>query len=302
MAGLLKTGKIAAKLAALRRNRVATAPGVEPIVPPSQRGWDLVGEGVEQTTGGFRPLQEAAERYMRDAGIEYRPQTEFVKVDPEFATRVARAYEAMKHDPTNPAVREAYMAMIEETMGQYEALRRAGFRFEFMPPGKDPYGNPRNAVKDLVQNKRMYVFPTEEGFGGPASAAVDVSGNPLLMRVGEKWGGKDVTANDVFRAVHDAFGHAKQGVGFRARGEENAFQQHMGMYSPKAARAMASETRGQNSWVNFGPYGAKNRTASPAETEYAPQKTGLLPDELIFGRTNRAELLRQLRIIERATE
>jgi hypothetical protein len=81
----------------------------------------------------------------------------------------------------------------------------------------------------------------------------------------------------VFRAVHDAFGHAKHGVGFRARGEENAFQSHARMYSPEALPAVASETRGQNSWVNYGPYGAKNRTASPIDTEYAEQKTGIMP-------------------------
>ncbi|MCS6944184.1 MAG: hypothetical protein RMK97_02005 [Sutterellaceae bacterium] len=285
----------AARAEALRRA------GIEPIVPDHLRGEDLVGRGVEdQITGGVRPLQEAAERYMRDAGIDYRPQRQFVEVDPEFATRVAKAYEEMKHNPNDPMVRAAYQKMIEETVAQYEALRRAGYKFDFMPEGRDPYGNPRNAIKDLVQNKRMLVFPTEAGFGGPASKHIDVSDNPLLMKVGEKWSGKDVTANDLFRAVHDAFGHAKEGVGFRARGEENAFQQHMTMYSPLAARAMATETRGQNSWVNFGPYAAKNRRASPADTEYAPQKVGLLPDELVFGRTVRADLLRRARELERS--
>ena len=40
---------------------------------------------------------------------------------------------------------------------------------------------------------------------------------------------------------------------------------------------MTSETRGQNSWVNFGPEAAFNATASGADTVYADQKTGLLP-------------------------
>ena len=40
---------------------------------------------------------------------------------------------------------------------------------------------------------------------------------------------------------------------------------------------MASETRGQNSWLNFGPYGRYNRKANAAETIYADQKTGIMP-------------------------
>jgi hypothetical protein len=35
-----------------------------------------------------------------------------------------------------------------------------------MPKSGDPYGNPRNAINDLVQNKHLYVLPTESGFGG----------------------------------------------------------------------------------------------------------------------------------------
>ena len=62
-----------------------------------------------------------------------------------------------------------------------------------------------------------------------------------------------------------------------ARGEENAFQAHMRMFSPEAQKALATETRGQNSWVNFGPKGAENRT-NPANTTYATQKAGILPD------------------------
>ena len=49
---------------------------------------------------------------------------------------------------------------------------------------------------------------------------------------------------DKFRAVHDYFGHIKDGNGFRAGGEENAWRSHAAMYSPLARRAMTTETRG----------------------------------------------------------
>jgi hypothetical protein len=221
-------------------------------------------------------LVDIAKDVTEKNGVVYSPQYKYAEIDLDRAKRLAKAYDKMANNPSDPKVKKAYDKMIEETMAQYEALRKKGYKFDFMPESGDIYGNPRNAINDLIINKRMSVFPTEQGFGGP-SAAQALEANPLLMRIGEKWSGKEVTANDVFRAVHDAFGHAKHGVGFRARGEENAFQSHARMYSPEALPAVASETRGQNSWVNYGPYGAKNRTASPIDTEYAEQKTGIMP-------------------------
>lgn len=69
--------------------------------------------------------------------------------------------------------------------------------------------------------------------------------------------------------MHVLFGHLKEGNGFRSEGEENASRSHSAMYSPPAREAMTIETRGQNSWVNYGPDGATNRTASAADTQYA---------------------------------
>lgn len=231
--------------------------------------------GRMEEFGTDQRLVDIAKDLVEKKGLVYSPQLKYAEVDTDRAKRLADQYQMMQNNPSDPKVKRAYDAMINETMDQYEALRKAGYKFDFMPESGDIYGNPRNAINDIVLNKRLSVFPTEQGFGGP-SAAKALEANPLLMRIGEKWGGKDVTANDVFRAVHDVFGHAKHGVGFRAGGEENAFQAHARMYSPEALPAVTSETRGQNSWVNFGPYGAQNRVANPLMTEYAEQKTGIM--------------------------
>jgi hypothetical protein len=58
--------------------------------------------------------------------------------------------------------------------------------------------------------------------------------------------------NDQFRAVHDAFGHAAIGRGFSRHGEEAAYQAHSQMFSPEARPALHTETRAQNSVVNYG--------------------------------------------------
>ena len=233
-------------------------------------------DGKDVTFGPYAPARMAEEKYMRERGLSFNPPTTYVKVDPAKATAVANAYEEMKHDPHDPVVKAAYEALARETIEQYKAMLETGITIEFNPPGVEPYGNPRHAILDVVNNNHLYVFPTDGGFG--TSADFDPSENPLLAKTEFMISGKPALVNDLFRAVHDFFGHIKEGNGFRADGEENAWRQHMPMFSRLAQRALTSETRGQNSWLNYGPYGAKNRTAKTADTVFADQKTGLMPE------------------------
>lgn len=237
--------------------------------------------GFEDVATHSAELRSIAAKYAQDAGITYTPPTHYVDVTPEEGAKRAKGFEKVLdwNDPkASPGyrrqVQEAYDTFAQETLAQYRALEAAGYRFEFYPKGKDPYptGNPREAVRDLRNNKRLYVYPTKDGFGD-----ADTPDHPLLGDSGVKWKGQVVTWNDLFRGVHDVFGHGKEGVGFRAAGEDNAWRAHAAMYSDKAKPAMTLETRGQNSWVNFGPHGEKNRTAKTADTVFAQQKVGLAP-------------------------
>lgn len=230
--------------------------------------------------GPFAPAREAAHRYMEARGLQYAPPVEYAKIDGGRAARLADAFDRMQHAPDDPLVRSSYRAMIEETLAQYQFVKATGLEISLMVDGmEDPYAaSPRLSTEDVRNNNHLWVYPTDFGFGGPSAAEIDISGNPLLEWTDEYIGDKRLRANDVFRIVHDYFGHVKDGTGFRADGEENAWQSHAAMFTPLARRAMTTETRGQNSWVNFGPYGDKNRTASAGETEYAPQKIGLLPE------------------------
>lgn len=253
------------------------------VVPEGSRGVDLKGlpttvrvNGEERVYGGFKPAQDVARKYTEKTGRKYNPPKEYVKVDADRAKRIADAYEKMKDAPDDPDVKAAHEAMIRETLDQYDAILETGLVVEFIKPGEDPYPNPRMAIDDVVQNNHLWVFPTEAGFGTRES--FDASKHPMLTPTTYKISGKVATANDIFRIVHDYFGHIKDGVGFRADGEENAWRSHSSMYSPLARRAMTVATRGQNSWVNYGPYGEKNRTAKTEDTVFADQKTGLLPD------------------------
>ena len=227
-------------------------------------------------------IRAVARAYMQQAGLPYNPPTKYAKVDPARAKRIAAAYEAMQHNPDDPLAKASYAAMVKETLAQYQAAKAAGFKAEFWNPRtqKDPYeASPRLAVEDVRRNHHMWVYPTLDGYGsGPDSMLEEEARrNPMLQLTGETWNGIPVTVNDVFRAVHDYYGHAKEGVGFRHDGEENAWRAHASMFSPLARLAMTTETRGQNSWLNFGPHGESNRNARTEDTIFAPQKMGVLP-------------------------
>jgi hypothetical protein len=237
-------------------------------------------DGKQVTFGPLPAAREAAERYAKASGIPYNPPTQYAKVDPKRATRIADAYEQMRHDPSDPKVQASYQAMVKETIAQWEEIKKTGLKVEFIE-GEDPYeNNPRKAILDVQNNNHLWVYPTDSGYGeGTAAKDFDIKQQPLLQIVeGETISGKPVRANDIFRIVHDYFGHIKEGVGFRASGEENAWRSHASMYSDLARPAMTSETRGQNSWVNYGPHAEFNKTASGKDTKYAPQKIGLMPD------------------------
>jgi hypothetical protein len=268
--------------------------GTEQLQPqgrPGDQSIPLAGLPATVTVPGigkytFGPNETArsiAADYARSVGIDYNPPRTYAKVDTERAKRIADEYEKMAHNPKDPKVKESYDAMIKETLDQWEAIKKTGLKVEPIPAGSpDPYAaSPRLALIDVKDNNHLWFFPTASGFGGTESAGIDISGNPLMQPTGEIINGHPMLANDVFRIVHDYFGHIKEGVGFRADGEENAWRSHSAMYSDKARPAMTAETRGQNSWVNFGPFAEFNKTATAADTQYAPQKTGLLPDWVI---------------------
>ncbi|UMO75972.1 large polyvalent protein [Planktothrix phage Pag-Yong1] len=250
--------------------------------------WGLPGQdsrGAVFRVGPLAAARRAAEGYMRSTGRDYRPPTDYARADPERGGRIAAAFDAMANDPASPLVRQAYEQMGRETLAQWQAIAATGLQVEFYPTqGEDPYrSNPWNAHLDVARNNHLYVFPTEWGYstdaeGNPIIPDADREANPMLADTGIRWRGRPVLLNDLFRAVHDYFGHIKEGFGFRADGEENAWRSHAAMYSPLARLAMTSETRGQNSWLNFGPYAQRNQTAATEDTVFAEQKLGLMPE------------------------
>jgi len=199
------------------------------------------------------PLKDAetiAKSYMKSIGMEYVPVEKITKLDENLSKRIADAYDKMKNDPNDPDVKKAYETMAKETLDQYDAIVSKGYKVEIN--NDEPYSSSEDMISDLKDNKRMKIFSTESGFGDEPITEEQRKENVLLTDSGRKdANGETLLVNDVFRFVHDFFGHAKLGNSFGPIGEENAWRVHAVMYSPEARKAMTSETRGQNSWVNF---------------------------------------------------
>lgn len=206
-----------------------------------------------QTPVGARGPNPDIQSVVDRLGLKSSALPEVAAVDPARGKEMAGIYDKLVNEPNNPEVRSAYRAFVDETKAQFQALKDAGYRFEFVT--QDPYKNSAEVMADLRNNKRLKVFKTPEG------------GHPLMTP----------EENDIFRAVHDAIGHGAGGYQFGPIGEENAFRKHLAMYSPEAQRAMATETRGQNSWVNFGP----NSHLKMIERPFAEQKAALWPTEYL---------------------
>jgi hypothetical protein len=218
-------------------------------------------------------VAEIANRYFQRVFGRPRPPYYGSKsLDEARAKRISDAFDAMKHDPNNPEVKAAYEALAKETLDQYNEFAKAGYKVEIN--NNEPYNNSQEMIDDLRNNKRMKIFSTESGFGDSKITDKQRAENPLLRDSGIKdINGKPLLINDVFRAIHDFYGHAELGNSFGPKGEENAWNVHARMFSPEARKAMTTETRGQNSFVNFS--GVNDRVNELREQARALREEGL---------------------------
>ncbi len=229
-------------------------------------------------------INKAAEEYTKAAGIDYKPYTGYAKLQPELGKQIADWYDKAKSSPDDPAVKAAYDALATQTKAQFEAMTKAGYTAEPWTGKGEPYNSSADMVNDVLKNKHLWFFKTENGFGSGPEA--NNTGNPLLADAGN-----GLVVNDLFRAVHDFFGHAKGGYEFGPRGEYNAFLAHSAMFDDAALPALGAETLAQNAWVNFGPHLRDEAGNIPAKGDegyvplqnrpFADQKVVVVPPDLL---------------------
>lgn len=158
-------------------------------------------------------------------------------------------------------VNKSYHAASSETQKQFHALPVA----TTFHSGDIEYKSSAHMVDDVHKNHHLAVYRG----GDPHTHLGNIPG-------------KKVNANEMFRAVHDFYGHALHGNQFGPKGEEIAWNVHHKMYSPTAQLAVTAETRGQNSQVNYTTHNLKNlsdmkhhRLAANSATDPAEKKKHL---------------------------
>lgn len=204
---------------------------------------------------GNDDVRRVATDYVANIGLGPGQTHGYQMLNTDIATKIAKAYDALpltakEGSPAYRAAVNSYKALVQEIEEQYQHMVDSGVKVEFVTD--DPYPNSSAMMKDVRTNNRLRVFASQEGH------------HPFLT----------ADQTNQFRAVHDYFGHAAEGYEFGPRGEDNAWRKHAAMFSDDAIPAMSTETRGQSSWVNFGPH----RDLLPSERPFAPQKFGVLPD------------------------
>ncbi|MCY2946246.1 MAG: hypothetical protein NT142_17270 [Planctomycetota bacterium] len=222
----------------------------------------------------------AAAEHARLGGLAHSPPQRYARVDSARAGHIAAAYEDLNTGPLSGKSRSAYAALTAETLAQYLVAKKHGLRCEFLENGQDdPYRqSARLMTEDVQDNHHLWVVPSMPEESAVTADAAAIATNPLLEDSGESFGALPATYNDLFRAMHDYFGHAKEGLGFRTDGRENAWRSHAALYSPNARRAMTTETRGINSWLYYGPRGKDHIEGTKPGTMFPPHKVGLLPE------------------------
>jgi len=201
---------------------------------------------------GLEDVTKLANMYTAQAlGFIRTAPTKVTSVDKTTAVQIASAYESMNDNyTTSKETRKCYDALVKETLMQYRYFLAAGYTITIN--NTEAYGSSAEMIADLRENKTIKIFSTESGFGSDGITSEMRSKNPLLSPTEFKdTTGQLLLVNDIFRAVHDFFGHAELGNGFGAIGEENAWRCHATMFTATALRALTTETKGQNCWVNF---------------------------------------------------
>lgn len=284
-------------------------PGAGVLNGPEYYAW-LGGTFEQKPLTALEVRQEAsdravstliAEQYRADHGITTKTLAAQAEPDETVMQSIADEYDRAKHDPEDPLTKAAYAALVAETLEQFKYMGGVKVEAWDASKGDTAYASSGDMTNDVFANGHMWFYPTEaETFG--SSGALDET-NPMLADSGyTDVNGRPLLVNDIFRVVHDFFGHTQNSLKFGPKGELNAFLEHAGMYSKDALPALAAETLMQNAWVNYGKHlrnteGVVPKKGEPgyvaiADRKFADQKAFAAPQRIIdraFQLQDRAE-------------
>lgn len=232
-----------------------------------------------------------AQRYVaaRSRGRRLPTQVE-VDLDPRVCLAIADWFDAARESSGDPQEKYQYEILKEETIRQFEAILEAGVEVRPWLESGQPYVGSKQLRRDVTEAGRIYVYLTSNGHGQGGSSPDSVK-HPMVELTHYDFAGIRFTYNDVFRVVHDFFGHVARGSSFAARGEFIATWDHCQMYPEDCRQVLLTETIGQICWFYYGPHlrDADGRVLAPGspgyitpgDRPYSSQKITPLPQELV---------------------
>ena len=197
--------------------------GIEPTELSSQ---------LESSIGKQASIAQAFEQIPRHTDTSPRAQAIHKAIFDTFPEIMPEVFQQSNATTYGQLLKDAYTQALIETKEQFKTLP-VKMRFH---KGKSAEYKNSDALRDDVRNNNtMNVYQ---------------GGDPH-----EFWNEVDpetgLTGNEMLRAIHDYYGHGVEPNEFGRHGEERAYDVHGQMFSPLAKLALAAETRGQNSWVNY---------------------------------------------------
>jgi hypothetical protein len=212
-----------------------------------------------------------------------------LRLTEEFCLEVARYYDEAPAGEPDRSLLQTYDRLKQEILQQYEAIAAAGYRIVPWTFEGQPYRNAAHVSEQVCRSRTLYIYLTRNGHGpdrhGPESGW-DVT-HPMREPSPIEINGERLLYNDLFRAIHDFFGHITYACSFQPDGEFRATSVHFQMFSDELHPILFSEMIGQICWFFFGPHlldhdgRVRNRHDSgyvpPLKRPYAPQKTFKYP-------------------------
>lgn len=205
--------------------------------------------------------------------------------DEAFCCDVADRFERLPRITYDGALARRYQRLKRETRVQYESVLDAGIAVEpWLEPGQ-PYRDSADLVRKVRETATIHVFLTRNGHGPSGNAGF----HPMREPSGISVRGVDLTHNDLFRVVHDIFGHVMFGNSFGPGGELKAAYCQMALLSQSARPVVFIEQIAQTCWFFFGPHlrDEAGRVRRPGDPGYLPPHRRPIPEQKVFSAERR---------------
>ncbi|MBW4722023.1 crotonobetainyl-CoA--carnitine CoA-transferase [Saccharothrix obliqua] len=200
-------------------------------------------------------------------------------LDERFCLEVADVYDRAPRLYWDDEIAGRYALFKQANLVQYQAIRAAGLDVRPWADRRNPYRDSRDLARRVRESGVLHVFLTAVGHG----PGEPVGFHPLREPSGVVEHGVALTHNDVFRVVHDVFGHVMHGHSFGPSGEFRATRTHLPMYPVEVHPVLLTEQVGQVCWFFFGPHlRTAGRVPNRGEPGHTPPDRRPYPEQKVF--------------------